>query len=54
MLFSISVGLLVLPNVSSVEINVVSSAYIIRSNVFVAALRSLITILNRRGPMTEP
>ena len=51
MLFSISVGLLVLPNVPSVETKVVLSAYIIRSNFLVAAL---IRILNRRGPITEP
>ena len=54
MFCSISFALFLSPKFSNVETRVVSSAYITRSNLLVAEFRSLITILNSNGPITDP
>ena len=54
MFCSIYFALFQSPNFLNVEIRVVSSAYITRSNILVADFRSLTTILNNSGPNTDP
>ena len=49
--FSISSGFV--PKLSNVEFSVVSSAYKIKKNLELLLMISLITILKRKGPMTE-
>ena len=43
-----------LPNDSNVEFNVVSSAYIMKLNLLVAFVISLVNILNNNGPRIDP
>ena len=54
MFCSISFALFLSPKFSNVENRVVSSADITKSNLLVADFRSLITILNNSGPITDP
>ena len=53
-LFSIYIGFLRSPNVSSDDISVVLSAYIIKSKRKFTSTMSLINILKRSGLITDP
>ena len=51
---SISFTLQLRPKVARVDTRVVSSAYITKSKLFLAEKKSLITILNKGEPITDP